>query len=417
MQQLVMIQNLLRSFRMILISRRVARLGIFVVVSFQICAFAVLSQVPGSAAEPFQRGVEALKSGQLKEAEKGFAAAIKLSPAFAEAYLNLGLVLEEQGRHPEASTNLKKALALKPRLHGANLFLGLAEYRLDRLDAAAESVTKETAAFPKDAAAWMWLGVIRLAQEKPQDAAAALDTAAKLAPDDPDILYHRGRAHLLVSKDSFEKMYAAAPKSWRVHQVLAQADAEAEKHPDSVREYEAAIRLAPTQPGLHAEFASELIRAGKLDAAVTEFEKELQIDPYNALARFKLGVILVETDDGTRGKSEILKALEQKKDLPNADYYSGRAEVKLANYGAAVEDFKKALKSSSDPELIQLAWYQLAICYRRLQRNPEAQQALAEFQRLKAESSEKRQEQLVQKRNDLLLTQPDANTEGSENPQ
>ncbi len=308
--------------------------------------------------------------------------------------------------------SLEKAIVLKPHLRGANLFLGIAYYRLDRLDKAASAVTRETTAYPKDAAAWMWLGIIRLAQEQPDAAALALDRAADLAPKDPDVLYHRGRAHLLVSKNSFEQMYVAAPKSWRVHQVLAQASVEAEKHTEAIAEYEVALKLAPNQPGLHAELASELARSNKFDAAVEEFRKELQVDPYNAVARFKLGTILVES-----GKSEILQAIEQNKAIPNADYYLGRAEVKLGNYAVAVDAFKRAIDFGSDPELVQLAWYQLAIAYRKLQRTSEAQSALPNFQKLKAASTERRQQQLVQKRNDLLIAQPDEAVSEKEVPQ
>src|SRR5207248_11530367 len=120
-------------------------------------------------------------------------------------------------------------LPLKPRLHGAHLFLGVAEYRLDRFDKAIGALRQETADYPSDANAWMWLGVAELAKEQPEEAAEALDKAAKLAPDSVDILYHRGR----------------------VHQVLAQADAEAGRHEEAIAEYLASIALAPNQPGLH----------------------------------------------------------------------------------------------------------------------------------------------------------------------
>jgi tetratricopeptide (TPR) repeat protein len=192
-----------------------------------------------------------MRAGRLDEAAAGFATIVKDSPEFAEAYFNLGLVREEQGRNEAALTCLDKALALKPRLRGANLFLGIAEYRLNRMDRAIGALRRETANYPSDAGAWMWLGVAQLAAERPEDAAAALDKAAELDPNSVDILYHRGRAHLLVAKDSYAKMYKIDPNSWRVHQVLAQADAEADRHVDAIAEYLAAIQLAPNQPGLH----------------------------------------------------------------------------------------------------------------------------------------------------------------------
>src|SRR4029077_12146305 len=125
-----------------------------------------------------------------------------------------------------------------------------------------------------------------------------LDQAAKLKPGDQDILYHRGRAHLLVSKNSYAKMFKIDENSWLVHRVLAQANAEADRHVDAIAEYEVAIKLAPTQPGLHEELGSEVRNAGKPMEAQAAFEEELKIDPYNVLARYKLGVLAIERGDG-----------------------------------------------------------------------------------------------------------------------
>jgi len=106
-----------------------------------------------------------------------------------------------------------------------------------------------------------------LAAEKPEQAAKSLDRAAELNPNDSDILYHRSRAHLLVSKDSYARMFKIDPHSWRVDQVLAQADAEADRYEDAIAEYLSAIQLAPNQPGLHEELGTEYRKAGKMDKA------------------------------------------------------------------------------------------------------------------------------------------------------
>ncbi len=220
--------------------------------------------------ERFRQATAAMREGHLDDAGEGFAAIVKETPNFAEAHLNLGLVLQEQNRFEQARASFQRALTLKPKLRGANLFLGVALFRLNHLDQAVVAIQKETTAYPKDSAAWMWLGVLQLAQGKPEDAAEALDKAAKLAPDDMDVLYYRGRAHLLVSKNSYGRMFKVDPRSWRVYQVMAQANAEADRHVDAIAEYQEAIKLAPMQPGLHEELGSEYSIAAKpLDATWT----------------------------------------------------------------------------------------------------------------------------------------------------
>jgi tetratricopeptide (TPR) repeat protein len=371
---------------------RKTALSHLVVVLLTVAAWA---QTP-ALSEAFQRASQAMRAGNLDEAGEQFAQVAKQAPTFAEAHFNLGLVREEQGRFEEAIVSLQKAVALKPRLHGANLFLGIAQFRLNHLDLAAAAVEKETSAYPKDSAALMWLGVVHLAQDRPEEAVRALDKAWQLRPDDPDILYHRGRAHLLVSKNSYAEMFKVDSRSWRVHRVIAQASAEAERYLDAIAEYEAAIKLAPNQPGLHEELGSAYRSANKMAEAEQAFRRELEIDPHNVLARYKLGVLAVEKGDGATGKDLIQSADRERPGLTHLDYNLGRAEMLLGEDAAAAEHLQRATTNDSDPEVLQQAWYQLGIAYRRLHRLQEAQQAMATFQKLKDEEGERSQKALKQ---------------------
>jgi len=345
-----------------------------------------------AVAEQFQQATQAMRAGDLTHAGDGFESVTKSAPQFAEAYLNLGLVREEQGRHTDAITNFKKALQLKPRLRGANLFLGVAEFRSNQLDSAILALKKETTASPKDATAWMWLGVVQLENGDGSGAAAALDKAAELSPDNVDILYHRGRAHLLVSNQSYAKMFEADPKSWRVRQLLAEANASAERHLDAIAEYELAIKLAPNQPRLHEELGTQYRLAGKLPEAEQAYLKELEIDPQNVTAQYKLGVLAIEKGEGARAKELIEGALRIRANLQHAEYNLGRAEMLLGNDVVATKHFERAVSPDvaavSDPEVVEQSWYQLGIAYRRLRRMDEAQKAMATFQRLKDEDAE-----------------------------
>lgn len=355
----------------------------------------VRAQVNPAIEQQFQQASEAMRQGKLDQAAEGFVAVVKTAPTFAEAYLNLGLVREEQGRHEEAIASFQKALQLKPRLRGANLFLGISLYRTNHLDLALTALHKETAASPKDANAWMWVGVVALEKGEGDEAAEALDKAAKLAPNNVDILYHRGRAHLFVSKDSYARMFQADPKSWRVRQLLAEANADAERHMDAIAEYQAAIKLAPLEPRLHEELGTELRVAGKMPEAEEAFRQELEIDPDNVVAKYKLGVIVMERGDAASGKQLIEEALRVRPNLRHAEYNLGRAEMLLGNDLAAAQRLQQAtVAPGSDPDIIEQSWYQLGIVYRRLHRMDDARAAMATFQKLKDEEADKSQKAL-----------------------
>jgi tetratricopeptide (TPR) repeat protein len=350
-----------------------------------------------SVSDTFQHATQALREGHLDEAAQGFQAVAGAQPGFAEAHFNLGLVREEQGRFEDAIGSLTKALALNPRLRGANLFLGIAYYRLNEYDPAISALRLEIKLNPSDPKTWMWLGVAELAREEPEAAVVALDRAAKLAPNDVDILYHRGHAHLLVSKLSYERMLHADPDSWRVRQVLAQADAEADRDTDAVSEFQAAIKAAPQQPGLHEQLGTEFWKLNKMEEAEAEYKRELAIDPHSLLATYKLGSLLVESAKPEEGKPLIETALRQDPNLKEAYYYLGRSQMQLGKESEALETLKKAVAINSDPDILAQAWYQLAIVYRRLHRMEEAKQALATFQKLKEQESERHQQALEKK--------------------
>jgi Flp pilus assembly protein TadD len=352
-------------------------------------------QASPSITQQFQLATEAMRAGNLEQAGDGFAEILKHAPTFAEALLNLGLVREEQGRHKEAIADFQKALQLKPRLRGASLFLGISEYRTNQLDASVTALRKETSISPKDPNAWMWLGIVALEKGDGDEAVQALDQAAKLAPENVDILYHRGRAHLFVSNDSYARMFKADPKSWRVRELLAEANASAERHMDAIAEYETAIKLAPNEPLLHEGLGTEYRLAGKLPEAEQAYLRELEIDPENISAQYKLGVLAIESGDPARGKSLIEGALRVRPDLQHAEYNLGRAEMLLGNDAAAAQHLDRATSAAgSDPEVVEQSWYQLGIVYRRLHRLNDAQKAMATFQKLKDERAENSQKAL-----------------------
>jgi tetratricopeptide (TPR) repeat protein len=347
--------------------------------------------------EAFQRATAAMREGRLEEAGAAFENITHTAPTFVGAHFNLGLVREEQGRFEDAIASLKKALALNPSLRGANLFLGIAQYRLNQYEPAIAALRIETKLNSADPKAWMWMGVADLAAERPEEAAVALDRAAKLAPNDVDILYHRGHAHLLVSKLSYERMLHADPDSWRVRQVLAQADAEADRDADAVAEFQAAIKAAPQQPGLHEELGTEYWKMNKIQEAEAEYRRELEIDPHSMLATYKLGSLLVESAKPAEGKPLIEAALRQDSNLKEAYYYLGRAQMQLGHEDEALEALKKAVTINSNSEILEQAWYQLGIVYRHLRRMEDAQKAMAKFQKLKDQESEHRQQELEKK--------------------
>ena len=266
----------------------------------------------GQSTDPrslFEKGNTALRSGDASDAANLFRQFLRLQPSSAEGYFNLGLALESAGDLDSALSALHKAASLQPGMHGVRLFMGIAEYKLNHLSNAHDELLQATRSEPKNSTAWMWLGVVELAQNQAESAAAALDKATALDPNNLDVLYHRGRAHLLVSKQTYAAMFKLDPDSWRVHEVLGQADAEAFRADDAIAEFRLAIRGAPRQPGLNEELGDSCWTSGKLDEADQAYAQEIKNDPSNAIAHYKLGSLRVTHDDAAGGIPLLERAL------------------------------------------------------------------------------------------------------------
>jgi tetratricopeptide (TPR) repeat protein len=361
----------------------------------------------GNAKTWFEQGNDALRKGNATDAVHDFQEFLRLQPGSAEGYFNLGLALQSAGKLDESLAALHKAASLQPGLHGARLFTGIVNYKLNHLAAAHGDLVSETRLEPKNAAGWMWLGVVELAQDHADAAAASLDKAAALDPTNLDILYHRARAHLLISKASYAAMFKLSPDSWRVHEVLGQADAEAFRTDDAINEFRLALHAAPHEPGLNEELGDACWTQGNLQDADDAYSEEIKIDPANAIVLYKLGSLRVTRGDSARGVPLLDRALALDSSISDAHYYLGKGDVALGKNGLAIEHFKLATNPQGTEELRMMSWYQLAILYRNLDRTREAGEALAAFRNMKTVRDERRESKLQEhmRRRDQLPMQ------------
>src|ERR1700733_689529 len=372
----------------------------------------ILCCQPGIAQERvantlFQQGNDALRKGNATIAVHDFQEFLRLRPASAEGYFNLGLALQSAGQLDESLAALRKAASLQPGLHGLRLFTGIVNYKLNHLSAAHDDLVSETRLEPRNAAGWMWLGVVELAQNHVDAAAAALDKAAALDPNNLDILYHRARAHLLISKASYAAMFKLSPDSWRVHEVLGQADAEAFRTDDAISEFRLALHTAPHEPGLNEELGDACWTADKLQEADDAYSEEIKIDPANAIALYKLGSLRVTRNDAAGGVPLLERALALDPTISDAHYYLGKGNAALGKDVLAIEHFKLAINPQGTEELRIMSWYQLAMLYRNLHRTQEAGEALAAFRKMKTERDQRRESKLQEqiRRRDQLPRQ------------
>jgi tetratricopeptide (TPR) repeat protein len=360
--------------------------------------------------QAMQRGAAAMTSGKFDQAVEAYTSVTRLQPAFAEGFFNLGLAQEQAGHLAQARTALEEALHLKPGLRGTHLFLGTVAYKQDRFKEAEDDFLAETRVDPRSAKAFMWLGVSRLAEDRPEAAIGPLDKAHELDPADVDTLYHRGRAYFLVANDSYAAMFKANPDSFRVHQVLAESAAEAFRADEAISQYNAAIELAPRQSGLHESLGDQYWTSGNLDKAAEAYKAELEIDPSDTMARFKLGSLDVVHADSGEGVPLLRQALQEDPTLRDAHYYLGDGLLDLDQDAESAHEYELAIAPDPTDDRAMTSYYRLSQAYKKLHRMDDARAALANYQRLKAQTQarqDSRRAQIRRKRSQLPVDDSD----------
>src|SRR6266478_6306888 len=222
-------------------------------------------------------------------AEREYHAVLALAPDFAEVHMNLGMVYNLQDRAAEAMTEFRRALKIKPALAGANFFLGVDYCKLGE---GARAIPYLKAALQIELNRpdiWLWLATAQEISGELQPEVATVRRALESQPKDVDLLYLLGHAYERLGKQEVAHLEKVAPGSSRSEQLLAESYATSNEWPSAVIHFQSALAASPNRAGLHVELGEVLLRAGKVNQAIREFDEELRRDPGNPHALVRRG--------------------------------------------------------------------------------------------------------------------------------
>ena len=237
----------------------------------------------------FAAAQQAQRDKDYAAAEREYQTVLTLAPDFAEVHMNLGLVYQLQDRSSEAMTEFRRALKLKPRLAGANFFLGVDYCKAGEGTKAIPYLKAALQTEPNRTDIWLWLADAQEISGQLQPEVATVLRALELHPNDVDLLYVLGNAYERLGKQEVAHLAKIAPGSARSEQLLGESYASSNEWPYAVIRFRNALVASPNRAGLHAELGEVLLRAGKVNAAIREFDEELRIDPGNLRALVRRG--------------------------------------------------------------------------------------------------------------------------------
>jgi len=247
----------------------------------------------GQIAAHFRAGQQALRQGELRQAEEEFKKVLALDPKLAEAQVNLGLIYHALGEYSQSAENLSEALRQKPDLAGPALILGIDYLKLGEVEKAIPVLQQALRMDPANLEGRRALALCYVSKEDFRQAASEYRELAKLNPDKADAWFQLGHDYVnLAAHMAFRgaQVYRGSP--WG-NRFLGDMLAERDRWNDAAEEYTHALAGDPKQSGLHASLGLAYLRAGKPEKAEAEFRLELELDPKSEAAWLGLSQVRI----------------------------------------------------------------------------------------------------------------------------
>jgi tetratricopeptide (TPR) repeat protein len=191
-----------------------------------------------------------VKQGNIGEAIRHFAEALRIKPDYASAQNNMGMALIFQEKFGEAAGYFGEALRNYPNYADARNNLGRALMWQGKFEEAAQQFEEALRIMPGFAAAHSNLGMVLMSQGKLDEAVPHFTEALRIDPG-----------------------YAEA------HDKLGSALASQGRLAEAIAEYAEAVRLSPDYVEAHSDMGVALGRQGRLDEAIQQFREALRINP------------------------------------------------------------------------------------------------------------------------------------------
>jgi tetratricopeptide (TPR) repeat protein len=243
-------------------------------------------------------GIEYGEQGKYDAALPCFQMALKINPAFPDAYNGLAATLAVEGKDKEAAAAYQAALRLQPWNGQSHNHLGETLWRLGRKQEAVEHYAEAVRFAPDDAKAHYNLGVGFTDFGKLDRAAEQFAQALLLQPANTDALDRLAQTlyaqhKLAEAEQCFSQLVRLRPANAEAHINLGGVLWQLGRRDEAVQHYLEAVRLEPKNPVVQFDLGAALATQGRLADAATHYAEAVRLKPHDLDALNALGGTLV----------------------------------------------------------------------------------------------------------------------------
>ena len=143
----------------------------------------------------------------------------------------------------------------------------------------------------------------------------------------------------------YQATIAQNPDCWMVHNNLGLVLAGRGKVDEAISEYQKAVEIEPYDAEAHNNLGNALAGRGQVDGAIARYQRALEIKPGYAEAHYNLGNALLGRGKFDAAVAEFRTALQLKPDYAKAHASLGNAMIGRGHLDAAVGEYLTARKS------------------------------------------------------------------------
>jgi len=296
---------------------------------------------------------------------------LKSAPESGYMLALLAEVQETKKQYGSAFYLYREAQRRQPGLRGIHAAIARIYRETGHPDWAAQEKEKASALPPPDCSTH------KLECEFAQGRYLAVVADSETA-EDTESLYWRCRAYNELARDAFNRLLKLPP-SVESHQMMAQLHDAAGRHLEAVKEWRAALKLAPGDPALERSLALSLHKSRDHQAAQPILERLLQREPDSAELNFYVGDTYLAMQQPGRALPYLIKSVQRNPGYLPARSSLGRAYLQLRRGKEAIAHLEAALPLDKDGSL----YFQLARAYQAAGDQTEARRMLAQYQKVR----------------------------------